>query len=161
MLVFNNVFERDSVTYFNKYGRLVDWQSKTPYAELKGFNESKWGIWKEVADSIGDNISKKPAVQYSKLTECYLQIDDLFTVFEILPDCNDWVMFNSREWKDYAHLEGIDRPILRAIELTGEFDFFAFKINKKKTLTLIEKLDKVELEKGLPLVKLYKLGVKL
>ena len=161
MLVFNNVFELDSVTYFNKYGRLVDWQSKTPYAELKGFNESKWGIWKEVADSIGDNISKKPAVQYSKLTECYLQIDDLFLVFEMAPDCNDWIMFNSREWKDYAQIEGIDKPILQGIELTGEFDFFAFKINKKKILTLIERLDKVELEKGLPLVKLYKLGVKL
>lgn len=167
MLAFKNVFEPNHVTYFNKYGRLPTWtyaidkmsSDVNPHAwdEINSVQESYFDLWKEFND-MGDCISKKPHVIYSQLTECCIEIEAILELFNTYPNCDDWVVYNGHEWKDYAQFES--GSVLKALSLEGKFDFFAFKINKKKCLTFLQKTDSIKENGKLPLVRLYKLGVK-
>ena len=168
MLAFKNVFEPNHVTYFNKYGRLPAWtyaigkysaDDVNPHVwdEINSINESYFDLWKEFKDT-GDCISKKPHVIYSQLTECFIEVEAILELFNTYPTRDDWVAYNGHEWKDYAQFES--GSVLKALPLEGEFDFFAFKINKKKCLTFLQKTDSIKENGKLPLVRLYKLGVK-
>lgn len=168
MLAFKNVFEPNHVTYFNKYGRLPAWtytigkysaDDVNPHAwdEINSLNESYFDIWKEFKD-MGDCISKKPHVIYSQLTECFIDVEAILALFNTYSNRDDWVVYNGHEWKDYAQFES--GSVLKALPLEGKFDFFAFKINKKKCLTFLQKTTSIKENGKLPLVGLYKLGVK-
>ena len=151
MLAFKNVFEPNHVTYFNKYGRLPTWtyaNNKVPsngeapiWDEINSVQESYFEVWKEFND-MGDCISKKPHVIYSQLTECFIKVEAIFELFNTYPNRDDWVVYNGREWKDYAQFES--GSVLKAFPLEGKFDFFAFKINKKKCLIFFKKKDSIK-----------------
>ena len=167
MLAFKNVFEPNHVTYFNKYGRLPTWKYATdkvscdvnPHAweKISSVQESYFDLWKEFKD-MGDCISKKPYVIYSQLMEFFIEIEAILELFNTYSNHEDWVVYNGHEWKNYAQFES--GRVLKALPLEGKFDFFAFKINKKKCLTFLQKTDSIKENGKLPLGRLYKLGVK-
>ena len=167
MLAFKNVFDPNHVTYFNKYGCLPQWtyaHYKVPSGDnqhawdaINSMQDSYFDLWKEFED-VGDCISKKPKVIYSQLTECLIEVEAILDIFNTYPNREDWVVYNGHEWKDYAQFES--GSVLKALPLEGKLDFFAFKINKKKCLTFLQKTDSIKENGKLPLVRLYKLGVK-
>ena len=167
MLAFKDVFEPNHVTYFNKYGRLPLWtyaHDKVPsgdnphaWEKINSVQESYFDLWKEFND-VGDIISKKPKVIYAQLAECFIEVEAILELFNTYPNRDDWVVYNGHEWKDYAQFES--GSVLKALPLEGKVDFFAFKINKKKCLTFLQKTDRIKENGKLPLVTLYKLGVK-